>query len=150
MTPTLNRSTFVALILVLAMLLPVAFAQAQESALHATIRAQVLQDPRAATLSEAELEALITALAEGAEEQGMTVEEIEQRPLQPDGPALTSIEPEEIMQTCEGMPQFVCTVQSAFGFDGSNTIIPIGLLITSGLLWFLLYELKHHHKMGFK
>ncbi len=150
MTSSLTRTSLVALVIALAMLPLAAFAQEQASDLHATIRAEVMKDPRAAQLPEAELEALITALVEGAQEQGMTSEDFQQRSQLPDGPALTMPAQDMAMSTCDGMPQFICTIESAFGFDGSNTVIPVGLLVTSGLLWFLLYELKHHHKMGFK
>ncbi len=149
MTRSLSRVSLLVL-LIIAMMPFVAFAQEQESALHATVRAEVMKDPRAAAMPAAELEAMIDALAKGAEEQGMTSEDFQQRSNQPDFVPAPNPREQSSMPACDGMPQFICTIENSFGFDGSNTIIPVGLLVTSGLLWFLLYELKHHHKMGFK
>lgn len=55
---------------IILMFLPV-FAFAQSDALRAQIRADLMQDPRTAEMSEAELNALIDALAEEASETGV-------------------------------------------------------------------------------
>ena len=120
---------------------------AQSSELEASIRAELLKDPRSAEMSAADLDALVSILAREAGAEGVSSEDIEWR--------AEKAMPEIVIQgesapapVCDGFPAFFCTVHDAFGFDGSNFIIPMGLLITSGLLWFLLYELRHHHRTG--
>ncbi len=58
-----------ALIFVIAALLPL-FAFAQQDELRAAIRADLQNDPRSANLSQAEIDAMVEALATQAEEQG--------------------------------------------------------------------------------
>ena len=118
---------------------------AQEADLRATIRAELLKDPRTAMMSEAELETMIELLAAGAQEEGVSGRDIAWRP--PEGAIVAISDAQE--PACDGYPKFFCDVQRAFGFDGSNYVIPLGLLITSGLLWFLLHELRIHHRLGF-
>jgi hypothetical protein len=66
------RSLLVASTIAL-LILPTA-TMAQESALHAQIRADLMQDPRSAELSQTELDALVNALATEAEETGTASE----------------------------------------------------------------------------
>ena len=131
------------LALVVALLLPLA-AFAQSGDLRATIRTELLKDPRAAQLSQAQLDAMINVLAQGANEQGITSHDITWQPSEPAPAAGQTTQGAEAF--CMGLPDFFCAVSSGFGFDDSNTVIPIALLMSSGLLLFLLYELKHHHR----
>lgn len=145
----MSRPTHIALAtlsIAMGLALPLA-ALAQSSALEATIRAELLKDPRSVEMSEAELDAMVQLLAQGAAQEGVSSDEISWRPAEAT-PAM--VVEEETSATCDGFPQFFCTVREALGFDGSNLIIPMGLFVTSGLLWFLLYELRHHHRMGFE
>jgi hypothetical protein len=130
-----------------ALLMPLAL-YAEESALSASIRAEIQKDPRSAQMTEAELDALVVLLAQGAQEGGVTQEDIAWRAERAERADVAFVASSQEPVVCDGFPQFFCTVQTAFGFDGSNYIIPVGLLATSGLLWFLLYELRHHHRMG--
>lgn len=61
-----------------AALLPLmAFAQSGSDGLRAQIRADLMQDPRASELSEAEIETMVDALATQAEEEGTAAEYLE-------------------------------------------------------------------------
>ncbi len=120
---------------------------AQSADLRATIRAELMNDPRSAQLSGAELDAMVNALAAEAQEKGISPNDIAWRPQA----EVASYGPDAgAGGTCDGFPEFFCTVRHALGFDGSNVVIPIGLLVTSGLLWFLLHELRLHHRKGLK
>ena len=57
-------------LLVIAVLLPF-LALAQEDTLHATIRADIVNDPRSSEMSSAEIDTLVNALAAQAQEQGI-------------------------------------------------------------------------------
>jgi hypothetical protein len=116
---------------------------AQSNDLRASIRAEVMKDPRTAQMSPAEIDGLVDMLANGAQKQGVTAKDIAWQPRE----TQTAAAPSGGGSSCLGMPQFFCTVERSFGLDGSNPYIPVGLLATSGLLVFLLYELKHHHKL---
>ena len=57
--------------LIVALLVPVAlFAQSNEDALHAQIRADLKNDPRSSQMSSAEIDALVSALADQAQKDG--------------------------------------------------------------------------------
>ena len=115
-------------------------ALAQSADVHAAIRAEILKDPRTASMSEAEISAMVQALANSAEEEGIAREDIVAQST-----SYTPIEsaPAEVL-ACDGMPEFLCTINRSLGFDGSNLFIPVALVAAAGVLAFLLYELKHH------
>ena len=137
--------------LVFALLIPlVALAQSdlpasntQAGDLRSTIRAELLKDPRAAQMSQTEFDTMVNALTQGATAQGMTPYDIAWRPAETRAEVPANADENAF---CAGIPGFLCAATSGFGFDGSNTVIPIALFFTSGLLLFLLYELKHHHR----
>lgn len=104
--------------------------------LEVTIRAALLTDPRTAQMSEEEIDEMVAALAEGAQEQGITPHDITWRP-QP--PITTEGEDAPCM-----MPAFFCTLGAAFGLDGSDVTMPIVLGIVSGILLFVIGALLHH------
>ncbi len=139
---SLRKAAAAFAILALTIALPgIAIAQsASDSELHAAIRAEIQKDPRMASMSEAEIERLVQALAAGAEEEGMTNADIAP---QPESYAPTAAAPAE-PPACEGMPEFLCSINRSLGFDGSNLFIPVALVAAAGVLAFLLYELKHH------
>ena len=130
-------STGAVALLVLALATPVVIhAQAQDD-LRATVRAAILTDPRTAELSETDIEVMVAALTEGAAAQGITSEDIAWRPQE---------EGDTTSAACGSMPAFFCTLNQAFGFDGSDTAIPIGLAVSSALLLFLIGSiLLHQH-----
>lgn len=126
-------------VLVIALALPL-LALAQSSAeLSATIRAELLKDPRTAGMSEAQVDAMVSALAEEAQAQGITPYDITWRPSETaEGSAGPATE-------CGYMPQLLCNMNKVFGFAGGNPTIPIILGICSALLIFILAEMIEHH-----
>ncbi|MEK9153937.1 MAG: hypothetical protein AAB798_00530 [Patescibacteria group bacterium] len=123
--------------LILALMTPIVIHAQTDDDLSATVRAAILSDPRTAELSEAEIESMVTSLAEGAAVQGITSEDITWRPQ------------EEVAKSgavCGNLPVFFCALNQAFGFDGSDLVIPIGLVVSSALLLFLIGSiLLHQH-----
>ena len=113
--------------------------------LRATIRAAILSDPRTAEMSEAEIDAMVGALAEEASVQGVGSSDIMWRPIEYGVPVSAD--------RCGSLPEFFCTVNEAFGFDGSDFTIPIGLGVSAAFLLFvigslLLHRHGHHPVQG--
>jgi len=116
-------------------------AAAQENAdLQSTIRAAILSDPRSSQMSEEEIDAMVVALAEEAEVQGVTSEDIMWRPQDP---ASFEEAGDSSGEAC-GYAAFLCALNDAFGFSGSPLIIPLLLGITSALLLFVLGSILLH------
>lgn len=105
--------------------------------LEATIRSAILSDPRTADMTEAEIDAIVAALAEEAGAEGVTSYDILWQPQQE---TLATVEP---VQTCS-LPQIFCTLNQALGLDGSDIAIPIGLGVTAALLLFVIGSILHH------
>ena len=104
---------------------------AQESDLAATIRAALLSDSETANLSQAELDAMVAALAAEAEAEGVTSEDIAWRPME--------VTPApEYVDTCGNLPGFLCALNESLGFAGGNALIPLWLFISSLALLLLL------------
>ena len=114
-----------------------------DAQLRATIRAQLLSDPRTAGLSQAELDAMVDLLAKGAEEQNVSSKDLEWHP-QPvqasqNGAAAA---PDE----CAGIPSFLCSLSKAFGFVGAAIGIAIALgLAAMVLIWLIAHFMHHGH-----
>ena len=134
MTTSMRVSrTAVAISLALLLLVPLTLT-AQTGELEATIRAAILSDPRTATMSEAEIDAMVAALAQEAATQGVTSQDIQWRPQEERG---------FMSETGVGSCNMLCKLTNAFGFDGSDVTIPIALGICAGLLIFLIGSLLH-------
>jgi len=115
-----------------------AHAQAPASDLSATIRAELLKDPRTASLSSAELDAMVSILASEAQRQGVTASDITWNP------AADIVA--EVVDACGDIPKFSCIFGLAFGFIGPDPTIPYILGVTSmGLVW-LLAEMIHRRR----
>jgi hypothetical protein len=116
-----------------------AFAQSEdEQALRDTIRAAILSDPRSKTMTDAEVGTMVLALTRQAQSVGMTAEDIVWRP--------TEAAPAGSESTCDGL---LCSLNHAFGFDGSDYTIPIWLGASALMLIFLIagiLELRHVHR----
>jgi len=112
-------------------------AQASDD-LSATIRTAILSDPRTAEMSEAEIEHMVAALAQSAEEQGVSSYDIAWRPQEP------AMMEEVVPVSCGSMPEFFCMLTAAFGLDGSDVAIPFALMVTSAILLFVIGSLLHH------
>lgn len=118
--------------------LPLTVGAQTNAGLEATIRAAILTDPRTAGMSESDIDALVLALVQGAEAQGVSANDIE---WQPQGPVLV----EEVAEgSCGIMPVFFCMLSGAFGLDGSDVTIPILLGICAGILIFVIGAMLHH------
>lgn len=103
----------------------------------ATIRTAILSDPRTAQMTEAEINQMVSALAQGAEEQGVTSYDITWRPQE-------FSEETSAQATCGPLPAFFCMLTAAFGLDGSDVAIPFMLMVTSGILLFVIGAMLHH------
>lgn len=108
---------------------------AQSQSLSEAIRAEILKDPRAASIPSAQVDVMVASLAQAAAEQGVTESDITWRPV----------------ETSESTPVapcgFFCSINAIFGFGGDDYTIPLGLGITSALLiLFISMMLHRHHK----
>ena len=111
--------------------------------LDTTIRAIIMSDPNSAALSEAQLDALTTELAEKARQDGVSLGDIVWRPETP------VTEEEAAAYRCGNVPAFLCALNEAFGFSGNDPTLPIGFFLTSIILLFLLWAMinSYRHRM---
>lgn len=134
-------TVLIALALVLSINVTSVQAQSQDEALRDTIRAAILSDPRSQAMSPEEIESMTTALVRQAQSVGMTAEDIIWRPVTDQAPA-----DQGSAAPCDG---FLCALNQAFGFDGSDYTIPVWLGAISLMLIFiiaLIFEYRHLHK----
>ena len=139
----ITAAVFILVLLALLIVPVVLHAQASDD-LRATIRAQLLSDPRTAGLSEEKLDSMVNLLAEEAQKQGVTASDITWRPVSPESYATPAA-----VGPCGRMPAPLCALNRAFGFDGSDSKIPVGLGIASAILLLLIgltFEMKYHPK----
>ena len=118
---------------------PLAQAQSNDE-LKATIRAALLADPRSASLSESEMDAMVSALADEAQVQGVTASDIAWRPQSSD--ASGSRDP----SACGNPDGFLCALSTAFGFAGPDSIIAAGLGVLAATLLFVVGSLIEIHR----
>lgn len=113
------------------------------SELSSTIRAELLSDPRTSSLSEAQIETMVGLLAEEAQKQGITSQDIQWRPQNTEQFVATQSAEQETTECAGG---FLCIMSEAFGFIGYDTTIPFFLGMSSmGLIW-ILAEMIHRHR----
>lgn len=124
----------VAALFVLALAVPL-YTQAQSSDLRTTIRAALLSDPRTSGLSATQIDAMVEVLAEEAKKRGISSEDIQWRPVSEQTFSDTS---GEEVRSCGNIPSFLCALNTAFGFNGSDPTIAIGLGVTSALLLLII------------
>ncbi len=128
----------------LSLLLPLSlYAQTSTSTeLSTAIRAALLKDPRASSLTSVQLDAMIEALSAQAKSQGVTAQDIAYRPgtLVP----LTPVSYAGSSGACTDISAAFCTLGQALGFDNPNKEVPIGLWITSGLLIFIIWHMRRN------
>ncbi len=109
---------------------------AQSVGLTEAIRAEILKDPRSASIPTAQVDAMVASLAQAAAQQGVTESDITWRPAVAD-------------TGTSGECGFFCSINEIFGFGGNDYTIPLGLGITSALLiLFISMMLHRHHKHG--
>ena len=131
----------VALLVASTALSSMAYAQESSAELEATIRGALLSDPRTAGLSEAQVDAMVSLLAQEAQNQGVTSQDIQWRPQQYEDTGASMGE-----DYCGATPAFLCAFSLAFGFAGTDPTIPFTLgLASMGLIW-VLAEMLHRHR----
>ncbi|QQG38147.1 MAG: hypothetical protein HYS26_01160 [Candidatus Kaiserbacteria bacterium] len=117
-----------------------AYAQTDEE-LRSTVRAAILSDPRSASMSEAEIDAMVEALSGQAAEQGVTASDITWQPQQSEFPATSKGEP-----TSCAYPTLLCSLNEAFGLSGSSILLPTALGVVSALLLAVVAMMIEHHR----
>ena len=123
-----------------------AFAQAQQDELHAAIWASLLSDPRTATIPPAEMQQLVDALADKAKAQNMSAADILTQQNTIEGTNLQTGSLAQQPACTQGIMGYLCHFNQVFGFSGTNYAIPLMLLITSGLLIVIIWEMILHHR----
>ena len=122
-------------------------AHAQTNDLQTTIRAALLTDPRTASLSAPQIDAMVQVLVQEAEKRGVSAHDINWRPQNQN----TFVAYAAAVETCGSIPSILCAFNSAFGLDGSDPTIPIGLGITSAIMILiiaLMQEMKRRQGLG--
>lgn len=114
--------------------------------LSATIRTAIMSDPRSSHMSQAQIDSMVAALSKQAAKQGVTSHDIAWRPSQ--APSVNTSATFGAPDECNGLPQFLCTTENAFGITGGNTWILVGLGLLAGLLIIFIAEMlvMHHRK----
>ena len=99
----------------------------QEAAyLRSEIRTALMNDPRSATLSKGELSALVEALADETENEGVVYDFVPPRPVQPFS--------------------FVTGIMTPWGAPVSEPLLYGVVLVCLGLALLLLKKLSHYHR----
>lgn len=130
------RNTAVGILFCL--LVPV-LAQAQGSDLQSTIRAAIAADPRTQGMSQVQIDAMVDALAQRAQNQGLTPGDITWRPVS-NTPAA-----QRVVIYCGAFPTIFCTLSYSLGFIGTDYMIPLWLLLASFLMIVIIMLLRREH-----
>jgi len=137
------RTYLIAFSIVLLFSSPVLVAAQAQDELHATIMAALLADPRTGTIPPAQLQALVNALADQAQTQGITAQEIKWRSA-----VNESFVPVAPQESCSSAFAAFCPFSEAFGFVGNDATTPAVLFVTAALLLLIIRRvIKHHRKM---
>lgn len=114
--------------------------------MKAAVMAQLLHDPRTAQLPPEQLQQLVDSLAQQAQAQNISLEDLR---FQPGGFATPAAADTPAPQPVCAGDFFGCGMSYALGFIGDNPTLPLYFLVTSGLLILLIVRMKrHHHAMG--
>jgi hypothetical protein len=144
MTQTYRTRSFIIAALVLAALLPaVARAQATPpSDLRAIIRAELLSDPRTSSLTQQQLDAMVSLLSQEAQKRGLTAQDLTWHPqtFQGTGASQAAQQPQDCGSS------WTCAAAAAWGFTGPDTIIPFSLGAASMALLWVIAEMLHRRK----
>lgn len=130
----LSRQWMFALITLLMLSMPL-FVRAQANDLQTSIRTALLRDPRTASLTASQVDAMVQLLAGEATARGITAQDVDWRPRTTETAFVST---EEGISSCGSLPRVLCTLNTAFGFSGSDPTIAVGLGITSGILVLLI------------
>ncbi len=134
-------------IAVLVLVLPASVA-AQSDELRAAIQASILSDSRAQMIPPEQLKILVDSLVAQAQVQNVSAADILWQPRVAEAATVGAAQPMiPTSSACAlGWEGYLCQFSRAFGFEGGNYEIPLFLLITSGLLIAVLWELIAHHR----
>ncbi|KKW25016.1 MAG: hypothetical protein UY70_C0031G0004 [Candidatus Kaiserbacteria bacterium GW2011_GWB1_52_6] len=125
-----------AVVIVVFVLAPVAArAQTGSQDIGTAIRAALFSDSRAAQMSPQQFDAVVAALTSEAVKQGMTAHDITWNMV------ASAVDFAEA--ACDS---YLCTLNDAFGFSGSNMMIPIGLGFSSALLLLIIGTMRGMHR----
>jgi hypothetical protein len=120
-----------------------------QSALDATIRAAIMQDPRSASLTSTQIDAMVTALSAKAQTQGLTAQNIAYRPGTAGivVPAGVTANTPMVSDPCALSP--ACAVGNFLGSGLANNATYVALWILSLLLMFIVWHMrKNPHLFG--
>jgi hypothetical protein len=117
-------------------------AQTAPDNLRATIRAQIMSDPRTTGLSEVQIDAMVNILARAAQQRGVTANDLLWQPQQQQTSAFAAAP-----DYCGPTPGFLCAFDLAFGFAGTDPTIPFTLGAASMALVWIVASKLHDHRM---
>gem|GEM_PF-5559869 len=102
-----------------------------------SIRAAILKDPHASTLTAAQIDAMVSALSAQAEARGVTPQDFTYHPGVPDPTAIP-------VQTdpCANVSAPLCNLGKVFGINSDDLSISFGLWLTSGLLAYVIWKVR--------
>jgi hypothetical protein len=143
-----RSSSFSILAIVVALCLPllVHAQSAAQSDLSATIRAELLSDPRTQSLTSTQLDAMVNLLTQKAAEQGLTAKDIMWHPANSFGTSTVDDMTASAQQSSDCVSGFTCVFDEAFGFVGPDNTIPFVLGAASmGLVW-TIAEMIHRRR----
>jgi hypothetical protein len=121
------------------------FAQGQavvQGELQAAIWTSLLEDPRTANIPPADMQALVDSLAAEAQAQNITAADILQKSSL-DG---SSVVVPSALCTEEGIMGYLCKFNQAIGFSGGSYEVPLILLVVSGILILVVWEMMRLRK----
>lgn len=107
--------------------------------LQSTIRAAIAADPRTQGMTEVQIDAMVDALAQRAQNQGLTPDDITWRPIS-DVPRT-----QMVIISCGAFPTIFCTLSYSLGFIGADYTIPLWLLLASFLMIVIIMLMRHEH-----
>jgi hypothetical protein len=110
-----------------------------EDQLRATIKTEIMADPRSQTMTPAQINSLVDALTIQAQEQGLTSSQLTYRPGTQNPTGSSTLTP------CSDIS---CSIGRAFGLDGSLPLIPIALFVVAALfilIYGIMREMGHPH-----
>jgi hypothetical protein len=142
------RKALVTAILAASFLPVLASAQSSQDDLRNAIQASLLSDQRTQAIPPEQLNALVDALVAQAQSQHMSAEDILWRPTQVSEAAVGAADPSVPGSTncVPGFAGYLCQFNAVFGFEGGSFEIPLILLVVSGLLIAVLWEVIAHHR----
>ncbi len=116
-------------------------AQTQD-ALHTAIMNSLLSDPRTAQIPPAQLQQLVDTLAQQAQAQKVTAQEIAWHPQLVDAAAPA---PTTTPSMCPAGFETFCAWSEDFGFIGADITIPIALFVITGVFFLVIRRMHLHH-----